>query len=408
MAQLEVLPGSDDEITYDHKNSNVFLAFVDTAVKESDKLTTEDTFIGGEPIWLHPDSVPDPKLLECKNCHSSKNMKLLLQAFAPLDEEQMEEVQLKYKNTVNLESINSNDERVLYIFICTKCQRKDKAIRCIRGIKKNKSSNDINNKIASVINDKGKDFQINPFDIANSSNMSNPFGNNPFQNNDNNNPFANVSNEKKDTNKTEPSIKTLRKMHDLEKDREFDKNKSFKCYLLYVEEEKFNNKPDHLKLPKNLKINKEALELSDANIEEDLEKDPVKVDPRTEKLSQFLDDDVFQKFQEIVGYNPSQVLRYDIGGTPLFYSKVANLKLFENAIPKPDYNPSSQRIFEMQLMPKMILDLEETVSIKEGMDWGTILVFTDMENSIPKLDEHNVGYVEEYCKIQWESLSQNP
>lgn len=404
MAQIEELLGSDDEDTYDHKNSNVFLAFIDTAVKETDELTIEDTFIGGEPIWLHPDSIPDSKLLECKNCHSLENMKLLLQAFAPLDEEQMEEVQLKYNKNVNLESINSNDDRVLYIFTCTNCQRKDKAIRCIRGIRKNEDSNDINKKINNVINDEGKDFQINPFDISN-NNMNNPFGNNPFQSNGNDNPFANSINKKNDINTSGPSTKTLRKMHDAEKDKEFDKNKSFKCYLLYVEEEKFTNKPDHLKLPKNLKINKDALELSEKNIEEDLEKDPVKVDPRTEKLSQFLDDDVFQKFQEIVGYNPSQVLRYDIGGTPLFYSKVANLKLFENAIPKPDYNPSSRRIFEMQLMPKMILDLEETVSIKEGMEWGTILVFTDMENATPQFDEHNVGYVEEFCKIQWESLS---
>lgn len=423
MSKIEELPGSDDETTYDHKNSNVFLAFVDTAVKESDQMTIEDTFIGGEPIWLHPDSIPETKLMECGNCHSSENMKLLLQAFSPLDEEQMEEVQLKYnRRQVNLESISSNDDRVLYVFICTKCGRNDKAIRCIRGVKRNTTSAlSTDDTIANVIADEGKNFQINPFDLnnnnSNNNKSDNPFGSsnsNPFQLNNNggdeSNPFAKPSSteEPKDVknSKNEPSTKTLRKLHDSEKDKAFDKSKSFKNYLLYVEEERFNKKPDHLKLPKNLKINKEALELpEDTNIEEDLDKDPIKVDPRTEKLSQFLDDDTFQKFQEVVGYNPSQVLRYDIGGIPLFYSRVANVKLFENAIPKPDYNSSSQRIFEMQLMPKMILDLEETVSIKEGMEWGTIMVFTDIENALPTLDQHKVCYVEEYVKIQWESRS---
>ncbi|CAL9730475.1 20S rRNA accumulation protein 4 [Monosporozyma unispora] len=404
MSKVEELPASDDEHTYDHRNSNVFLAFIDTAVKESDELTVEDTFIGGEPIWLHPDSVPDATLLECGSCHSTTHMKLLLQAFSPLDDEQMEEVQLKYTKNINLHSINPNDDRVLYVFICTQCQRNDKSIRCIRGVKKNENTNSTNDKIASVVTGEGKNFQINPFDLNNNG-STNPFGNNPFQAGNNDNPFAKpaATETKGTTEKVEPSTKVLRKLHDSEKDKEFDESKSFKSYLLYVEEERFNNKPDHLKLPNNLKINKEALELTDTNLEEDLDKDPVKMDPRTEKLSQFLDDDTFQKFQEIVGYNPSQVLRYDIGGTPLFYSQIANLKLFENAIPKAAYNLSSRRVFEMQLMPKMILDLEETVSVKEGMEWGTIMVFSDMENYIPKFDEHKVGYVEEFAKIQWES-----
>lgn len=409
MSKIEELPASDDEHTYDHKNNNVFLAFIDTTVKESDKLTVEDTFIGGEPVWLHPDSVPDAKLLECGSCHSTDNMKLLLQAFSPLDDEQVEEVQSKYTNNINLNSINPDDDRVLYVFICSKCQRRDNSICCIRGVKKNEgttttTTTTTDDKIASVVADEGKNFQINPFDL-NNNDQANPFGSNPFQASNDANPFAKPADITSDdkNGKVEPSVKTLRKLHDSEKDKEFDASKSFKNYLLFVEEERFNNKPDHLKLPKNLKINKEALELSDTNIEEDLDKNPVKMDPRTEKLSQFLDDDTFQKFQEIVGYNPSQVLRYDLGGTPLFYSKIANIKLFENVIPKPEYNPSSRRVFEMQLMPKMILDLEETVSVKEGMEWGTIMVFSDMENYTPNFDEHKVGYVKESVKIQWES-----
>ena len=185
------------------------------------------------------------------------------------------------------------------------------------------------------------------------------------------------------------SAKTARKLHDLQKDKEYDGNKCFKSCLLYVEEETFKNKkPAHLQLPKNLKIDKEALDLTG---DEDLEKDPIKLDPRTEKLSKFLDDDTFQKFQEVVGYNPLQVLRYDLGGKPLLYAETKVDIL--STVPRPGYNPSSQRIFEMQLMPKMIFDLEEVVSVDNGMEWGTILVFTDVENYMPEFDEHGVGYV---------------
>lgn len=103
----------------------------------------------------------------------------------------------------------------------------------------------------------------------------------------------------------------------------------------------------------------------------------------------------------MVGYNPLQVLRYDLGGKPLLYAETKVDIL--STVPRPGYNPSSQRIFEMQLMPKMIFDLEEVVSVDNGMEWGTILVFTDVENYMPEFDEHGVGYVEECVKVQWES-----
>lgn len=423
MSQIEELPSSDiEEVTYDSKAGDVYLAYVDTPVKENDEITFEDTFIGGEPIWLHPDSVPSKDLLTCGACKSSENMRLLLQAFSPLDDLQMNDIQLKFGMEPNLNFINGQDDRVLYVFMCTKCQRKGNSVRCIRGVRRNPDTDvsHVNEKIDNL--SEGKRFQINPFDIKDinnntndtSSNVfqtdsSNPFGANPFQTNSDfsGNPFASgvisstvVDKSDEKPKSQEPSIKQQRKLHDAQKDKSFDNSKSFKSYLLYVEEERFTKKPDHLKLPKNIKIDKEALELT-GNTEDDLEKDPIKSDPRTEKLSQFLDDDTFQKFQEIVGYNPAQILRYDIGGKPLYYAKT--IKAFEDTVSNPNYNPQSRRIFEMQLMPKMILDLEETVSVETGMEWGSIFVFTDIENYIPKFDENGVGYVEECVKVQWES-----
>ncbi|EJS41772.1 YOL022C [Saccharomyces arboricola H-6] len=406
MSKIEELPSSDiDDDSYSSKPGDVFLAFVDAPVKETDEILIEDSFLGGEPKWLHPDSQPPAELLKCGACRSADNMKLLLQAFSPLDDEQMRAIQQRV-GINNMNYINPQDDRVLYLFLCTKCQRKGNSVRCIRGVKKNKSVDGLSEKMASTSLE--KDFQINPFDLTNSaSSTSNVFSSNPFGSTSAN-PFgadgieSGISQKDEENKKEESaklSAKAARKLHELQKDKEYDDSKCFKSYLLYVEEETFKNKkPAHLQLPKNLRIDKEALDLTG---DEDLEKDPIKLDPRTEKLSKFLDDDVFQKFQEVIGYNPLQVLRYDLGGKPLLYAETKMDILM--TLPRPGYNPSSQRIFEMQLMPKMIFDLEEIVSVDSGMEWGTILVFTDIENYVPKFDEHGVGYVEECVKVQWES-----
>lgn len=396
----------EDE-TYATKSGQVCLGLVDTPVKEGDEVTIEDTFIGGEPIWLHPDSKPDEQLLTCGACKSSAHMRLLLQAFAPLDYDQLEGLQ-RQAGLHNMAYINPDDDRVLYVLICSNCQRKANSVRCIRGVKKNRTTtgrHDMSDKLSSFPAE--KNFQINPFDVSHNE-ESNPFGGNPFSQSDTGNPFATPSADSSPSGEAtnqqqqqQPSAKTSKKLHDNLKDKEYDASQTFKSYLLYVEEESFKNKkPDHLKLPKNLKIDKSALELTGES-ESDLQKDPVKMDPRTEKLSKFLDDETFQKFQEVVGYNPGQVLRYELGGTPLLYAetKVDLLATVAN----PGYNPSSKRTFELQLMPKMILDLEEKVSLEDSMEWGTIMVFTDLENYVPHFDDNDVGYVQEAVKIQWES-----
>lgn len=407
MSKIEELPSSDLEDNFGLTNRPpVFIALVDAPVKETDEITVEDTFIGGKPVWLAEDSIPSDDLLKCGACKSKSDMKLLLQAFSPLDPEQVEEVQEK-KGFNNMNYVSEDDDRVLYVFLCTKCQRKANSVRCIRGIKKNNqkttTSQLLSEKMESLAVE--KDFKINPFDISGGDN-ANPFGANPFQKDTSApNPFSapTVGKRPEHDSKQEVSAKAVRKLHDSQQDKVFNRAEAFKSYLLYVEEESFKNKkPDHLKLPENLKIDKGALDLSGES-EVDLDKNPIKLDPRTEKLSKFLDDDVFQKFQEVVGYNPHQVLRYDFGGKPLLYaqSKVD----FEQTVSNPAYNPSSKRVFEMQLMPKMILDLEENTSLSEGMEWGTIMVFTDIENYIPKFDDNGVGYVEESIKVQWESRS---
>ena len=116
MSKIEELSPSDtDDYLYSSNRGDVFLAFVDAPVKETDEILIEDSFIGGEPKWLHPDSEPPVDLLKCGACKKADNMKLLLQAFSPLDDEQMRAIQQRV-GTDNMSYINPQDDRVLYVF----------------------------------------------------------------------------------------------------------------------------------------------------------------------------------------------------------------------------------------------------------------------------------------------------
>ena len=56
---------SSDEESILENTSEVFLGFVDVPIEKDDPPTIEDTFIGGEPIWLHPESTPSESMVTC-------------------------------------------------------------------------------------------------------------------------------------------------------------------------------------------------------------------------------------------------------------------------------------------------------------------------------------------------------
>lgn len=123
-----------------------------------------------------------------------------------------------------------------------------------------------------------------------------------------------------------------------------------------------------------------------------------------------IDDDVFQRFADRIANNPEQVLRYERGGTPLFYAvsdEVGRLLnpndggFLATRIPKCGNCGGSARVFEFQITPHAIAVLEGDEEGFDGMDWGTIMAFTC--KCLPKvLDRNRVGYVEEYVSVQWE------
>ncbi|KAF2170636.1 hypothetical protein M409DRAFT_64302 [Zasmidium cellare ATCC 36951] len=134
-------------------------------------------------------------------------------------------------------------------------------------------------------------------------------------------------------------------------------------------------------------------------------------------------DKTFQRFADHLSQNPEQVLRYDFEGQPLLYSKSDKVgKLFAEAagqegnvkvktqgggakIPRCN-NCGAARVFELQLTPHVITELEADEMSIDGMDWGTIILGVcskDCQES--GIDSGEVGYVEEWVGVQWEELA---
>lgn len=413
---------AEEEIEVNQK-SDVLLGFVDVEIDqeeieagEGDEPTIEDTFIGGQPVWLHPNSRPNDELISCGNCGAK--MALLLQAFSPFEDEFY--------------------DRVIYIFGCSdtkQCSKKKGSVKVIRGVCKDpkkitqleeeeavrlKESLDEKLKIEEkkklqfeVTKDlfgKNENSNANPFsgDSNPFGTASNPFGatSNPFEKKESApapapapaaKSFAEVA--AKNKPETKPTKTTSSSLIDLP---------SYSAYFLYVKDEKFKKISDPvLEKYKNM-TEMDALDPEGAS-ELSSSSAATHLDPGAAKISNMLDDSFFEAFMNKVKHNPSQVLRYELGGKPLLYtgrdSVAAKFLGKEITIPNPGYNPSSTRQFELQLMPKVIMDLERGIvkkDILEGMEWGTIIACTDSEDYMPELDENHVGYIEEWCGVQWE------
>ena len=136
-------------------------------------------------------------------------------------------------------------------------------------------------------------------------------------------------------------------------------------------------------------------------------------------------DKTFQKFADRLSQNPQQVLRYEFAGEPLLYSKTDVLgKQLAPATESKVQTVSSKngvglglkiprctscgagRVFEMQLTPHAITELEAEETGIDGMEWGTILVGVCSEDCQEKgKGQGEVGYVEEWVGVQWEEMT---
>lgn len=127
-------------------------------------------------------------------------------------------------------------------------------------------------------------------------------------------------------------------------------------------------------------------------------------------------DSTFQKFADRVGQNPEQVIRYEYGGQPLLYAKGDEVAKAlgdggegkvraAKGMPRCA-NCGAQRIFEVQLMPHAIEELEAEEDGLDGMDWGTVIVGVCERDCLERGQRTaEAGYLEEWAGVQWEELT---
>ncbi|ROV88856.1 hypothetical protein VMCG_10170 [Cytospora schulzeri] len=120
-------------------------------------------------------------------------------------------------------------------------------------------------------------------------------------------------------------------------------------------------------------------------------------------------DSTFQKFADRLAQNPDQCIRYEFAGQPLLYSKTdaVGKRLHDGVRLPPCGNCRGERVFEVQLVPGAIAELESEEEGLEGMDWGTVVVGVCASDCVPRgTAEGEAGYLEEWVGVQWEELTQ--
>ncbi|KAF2084540.1 hypothetical protein K490DRAFT_48943 [Saccharata proteae CBS 121410] len=136
-------------------------------------------------------------------------------------------------------------------------------------------------------------------------------------------------------------------------------------------------------------------------------------------------DKTFQKFADRLAQNPEQVLRYEFRGQPLLYSDTDAVGKMLGGPHAEDENRKvkvassgkgkglprcancgAERVFEMQLTPQAIAELEAEELGLEGMEWGTVVVGTCARDcGAGDVGDGEVGYLEEWVGVQWEELA---
>lgn len=107
-------------------------------------------------------------------------------------------------------------------------------------------------------------------------------------------------------------------------------------------------------------------------------------------------DKEFQKFADRLAQNPEQILRYDFAGAPLLYSKKDAVGAKWPRVPGCG-ECGAARVFELQLTPHAITELEAEDMSLDGMDWGTIIMASCGADC--------AGEKEEWVGVQWEELT---
>ncbi|RKF61979.1 putative 20S rRNA accumulation protein 4 [Erysiphe neolycopersici] len=414
---------SDDE-NDDNTETNVLLGYASGVISDD-----EISHLGGQPQWIDSSTPPLATLVKCKICNNF--MVLLLQLNGCLPE------------------IFPGHDRRLYLWICRQnlCKRKDGSVRVLRGLQVLDDNNLMNNDDKSIYDESST--SSSQIEKVRSNLGETLFGTKDLSNIDGNpfsvgvktplNPFSSSnlkalnitaittspsplssSTQKNSLSKTfAESLSLNGKSIDNETKTPLATTEPWPpeyvfpsafptLYLvdsdyeiLSIEEKKL---PNHL----------DKMELED-------EKESSQGNSREDKvIFESSIDETFQKFADRMNQNPEQVIRYEFNGQPLLYakndkigkifydggkeiSKISTNTINSNKIPKCD-NCGASRVFELQLTPYAISELEKGEDIVDGMEWGTIIVGVCSKDCQQKGVSNGVGYIEEWVGVQWEEL----
>ncbi|KAG6206580.1 hypothetical protein E4U35_001622 [Claviceps purpurea] len=383
--------------------------------------------LGGRPDWLDPDKPPSAALSRCAACKDLMTLILQLNAELP-------------------EKFPGHDRR-LYIFACKRisCRRKHGSIKVLRGVRVWSDEETIRTPEVEPASEReepkamptnsgpglgdavfgGKALGGGPLSAG-----ANPFssGNTkPFGGQDqSSNPFSTSSAPNKPSLQSQTQSSTA-----CAEDEEAKEPASAELSKTFAEtlrlNDDSNNKP-RSSLPAHeqwpdissqptpyptlylAEADYETLDLTPTKIPENAQIEaadaPDTVSALDKEAFESSMDATFQKFADRLAQNPDQVIRYEFGGAPLLYSKTDAVgeKLSKGCIPGCS-NCGGSRIFEVQLTPNAITELEADDMSLEGMEWGTIIVGVCAKDCVPRYtDEGESAYLEEWAGVQWEEL----
>ncbi|EPE27000.1 hypothetical protein GLAREA_02914 [Glarea lozoyensis ATCC 20868] len=391
----------DDAASY--TETNVLLGYA--AEEPSDDTIS---YLGGTPSWINDETLPSATLAKCKVCNDF--MVLLLQLNADLPEQ------------------FPGHERRLYIFTCRRktCRRKEGSVRVLRSSRTFAAPKKVVPKKEEVeekpkvnigetlFGSKGSSSgNANPFSMGGAGGKENPFSTGVKaggSSHNSSNPFAkptpseppeakdlpqtfaeklNINNPQQTHGPPPPSVP-------------WPEQSSFptpypKLYLVDADYEILDRTPE---IAQNITVGTMDIESEGASGgKEDKEVFESEIDK------------TFQKFADRIGCNPEQVLRYEFVGAPLLYSKKDAVgKMFSEGKGKGGGMPrcgncGRERVFECQLMPHAIMELERDEMGVDGMEWGTVVVGVCKGDCVQNfVKEGEVGWMEEWVGVQWEDV----
>ncbi|EHY55389.1 hypothetical protein HRR83_008833 [Exophiala dermatitidis] len=387
----------------DYSTTNVILGYA-----TSESTGDEISHVGGFPTWIDPNQPPPAALARCKVCQGY--MSLLLQLNA------------------DLQQYFPQDERRLHVFCCRKkaCSKKVGSIRALREVRKPERRESKEKQTPPETNSDKPMPDLGAALFGGSASSSATNGANPFSMSGSSgaqaaaNPFSSLGSPS--TLAAKPPQRTV--------DEPAPLAQSFADKLkIGVEPKPASTSVDAEPWPEQSAFPPPFKSFYLDAYPEELDKEPMELTNAEASKAQYEMDDSgggagasdkddfessldesFQKFSDRIAQNPEQVLRYEFKGVPLLYSGsdgVASRFVVPHGksgavrgIPRCE-SCGAQRVFELQLVPGLIYELEkdEPMDLEDGMEWGTVIVGTCANNCG---EPGKVSFREEWVGVQWE------